>query len=129
MVDFQNITEKASPELKSKAALALDSLEYNIYKVAIEESRFSAILNEKIPPNSGVKITVPEPVEGVLVSDEVYAIRRHPDVRIARRAQVLARLTQVINERKASSGLRRTLVTQAKRLQWISEKRFSSFDT
>lgn len=126
--EFQFVSKDSLASIKDNASKTLDSLEYSVYKDAIASSRFGAILNEKVPPNPGFNISFPNCVEGVLVSDEVYAIRRHPDVRIARRAQVLSRLTQVINERRAGPGLRKTLVTQAKRLQWISEQRYSHFD-
>ena len=59
-----------------------------------------------------------------LVSDEVHKIRAHPDFRIARRALIISRLAQVISERKVQGGLRRVLLTQAKRLQWLAERRY-----
>jgi hypothetical protein len=70
---------------------------------------------------------LPPPYEGVLVAERVYEIRSHPDVRIARRAATLARLAQVISERKVNPGLRRTLLVQAKRLQWLAERRAGDF--
>jgi len=37
---------------------------------------------------------------------------------------MIARLAQVIAERKVQGGLRRVLLTQAKRLQWLAERRY-----
>ena len=36
------------------------------------------------------------------------------------------RLAQVISERKVQGGLRRVLLTQAKRLQWLSTRRYEA---
>ena len=93
---------------------------------ALENSRFHAVLNEKAPPHTE-KIVLPAAHEGVVVTKDVEALRRHPDVRIARRAATLSRLAQVIGERKVQSGLRRTLLTQAKRLQWLAQLRLDDF--
>lgn len=59
-----------------------------------------------------------------MVSDEVSRLRDHPDLRIARRASVMARLAQIISERKVAKGLRRALLTQAERLRWLAEQRY-----
>lgn len=48
------------------------------------------------------------------------------DRRTARRSQILSRLAQVISERKVQGGLRRVLLTQAKRLQWLSARRYEA---
>jgi hypothetical protein len=37
-----------------------------------------------------------------------------------------ARLAQVISERKVQGGLRRVLLTQAKRLRWLASRRFQA---
>jgi len=53
---------------------------------------------------------------------------RHLDLRaddlVARRATTIAALARVISERDVSKGLRRTLVTQARRLQRLAATRF-----
>lgn len=109
---------------KDKAAKAtLDALEDLVYQQAIAKSQFGAVLNEIDPPEPTVKIKAPQSFRQRIVSDEVYAIRSHPDFRIARRAHIISRLAQVISERKVQSGLRRVLLTQAKRLQWLAERR------
>lgn len=95
----------------------LDALERLIYQKALSNSQFSAVLNEKDPPISSLIIEEPQSLRRRIVSDEVYEIRSHPDYRLARRALIIARLAQVIAERKVQGGLRRVLLTQAKRLQ------------
>ncbi|WP_261534563.1 GIY-YIG nuclease family protein [Burkholderia multivorans] len=120
------------PELEGKAASdtdakkKLDALEHKIYSQAIANSKFGAILNEKEPPLPQVEVNVPQSFEGVIVSDEVKKIREHPDIRIARRTQTISRLAQVISERKVQKGLRRVLLVQAKRLEWLAQRRLES---
>lgn len=104
----------------------LDALEHKIYSKAIRNSKFNAILNEKEPPTPQVEVDIPTQFEGVIVSDEVKRIREHPDIRIARRTQTISRLAQVISERKVQKGLRKVLHTQAKRLEWLAQRRLES---
>jgi hypothetical protein len=47
-----------------------------------------------------------------------------PDLRIARRSATLARLAQVISERKVQQGLRRALLVQARRLEALAGQRY-----
>jgi hypothetical protein len=56
----------------------------------------------------------------------VSDLRSHRDFRLARRALILSRLAQVISERKVQGGLRRVLLTQAKRLQWLAARRYDA---
>ncbi len=105
----------------------MDALEATIFKQLIKESRFNAVLNEKIP-SSNRKIKVPKPIKGSIVTDAVKDLRGHPDTRLARRAATIARLAQVINERKVQPGLRRTLKIQAERLLWLAEQRYRPFE-
>lgn len=119
---FQNVTGTG----RAIAKATLNALELAVYEQAIEDSEFSAVLNEKNPPDSDVHInldSIPS-LRKRIVSDRVYEIRSHPDFRIARRALIIARLAQVISERKVQNGLRRVLLTQAMRLQWLAERRF-----
>lgn len=115
------------PQLEGIAAVeakrTLDALEYKIYSQAIQNSQFNAILNEKEPPIPQMDVDIPASYEGVIISDEVKRIREHPDIRIARRTQTISRLAQVISERKVQKGLRRVLLTQAKRLEWLAQRR------
>lgn len=103
----------------------LDALEFAIHRRAISNSKFHAILNEKDPPNPKVEIDIPASLRDRIVSDDVKELRGHPDVRIARRAQIISRLAQTISERDVNIGLRRALVTQAERIGRLASDRFS----
>jgi len=61
--------------------------------------------------------------KGRIIPDSIYSQRRHPDVRIARRATTIADLARVISGRDVSSGLRRTLLAQAERLERLAARR------
>ncbi|WP_367132940.1 GIY-YIG nuclease family protein [Saccharothrix sp. HUAS TT1] len=103
----------------------LNRVEYTAYTQAIEDSRFKAILNEKIPPVSELG-ELPPSKRFNLISDETREERGHPDVRIARRAETISRLAAVAHERgEVSSGLRRVLVIQAVRLAYLSATRLA----
>lgn len=103
----------------------LDQVEYSAYVRAIKDSRFRAILNEKIPPVSPL-VELPTSYRFPLVTDDQLDERRHPDVRIARRAETISRLAAVARERgEVSDGLRRVLVIQAVRLTYLSAIRFA----
>jgi len=104
----------------------LDALERVITERAVLNSEFKAILNEKDPPTGGTEVEIPPSLRGRIVSERVYELRSHPDFRIARRSLILARLAQVISERKVQGGLRRVLLTQAKRLQWLASRRYEA---
>jgi len=103
----------------------LDQVEYSAYVKAIKESRFRAILNEKIPHVSPI-VELPQSFRFPLVANEPNDERRHPDVRIARRAETISRLAAVARERgEVSDGLRRVLVIQAVRLTYLSAARLA----
>ncbi|MCD6705622.1 MAG: GIY-YIG nuclease family protein [Thiobacillus sp.] len=108
-----------------KAKAHLNALEYTIFQKCIEQSTFKAILNEKEPPAPTDPIQPPLSFRGKIVTEEISRLRDHPDLRIARRASVMARLAQIISERKVQKGLRRALLTQAERLRWLAEQRYS----
>ncbi|MEP3440423.1 MAG: GIY-YIG nuclease family protein [Sulfitobacter sp.] len=110
----------------AQAKAHLDALEGLVYQEAIEGSLFKAVLNEKDPPTPTVELTKPPSLRGRLVSPQVHRIRSHPDFRIARRALTLSWLAQVISERKVQGGLRRVLLTQSKRLQWLADRRYNA---
>jgi hypothetical protein len=117
---------QGTPRNDLEARQHLDALERLITQDSIDGSKFGAILNEKDPPPGLVAVTAPRSFRGRTVSDRVFELRSHPDFRIARRALVISRLAQVIAERKVQGGLRRVLLTQAKRLQWLAERRFEA---
>lgn len=106
----------------------LDRLERTVYDRAVKASRFGVILNEKIPPDV-LPIPdqqLPTPVKYSVVPDSVLAERRHPDNRIARRAEALGRLANVVRERgSVTTGLRRVVVVQAVRLAWLGALRLA----
>nr|AXV46402.1 excinuclease ABC subunit C [Arthrobacter sp.] len=103
----------------------LDAMEYTAYLDAIDNSRFKAILNEKIPPISN-RVTLPPSLRRSLITSEIREERNHPDIRIARRAETISRLAAVARERgEVSDGLRRVLVIQAVRLAYISAVRLA----
>lgn len=109
----------------------LDWLEYDIFRYLLGKSHFKAVLNEKNPSPVDKNATFqrPKSIRGRIVSDEVFELRKHPDTRLARRAETLSLLAKVISERQVQLGLRRTLLTQAKRLEWLAEKRLAEFAT
>jgi hypothetical protein len=103
----------------TSAIAELNALEYSVFQHALAVSAFGAVLNEKLPIATEV-IELPQAYDGVIVSPDVYEIRSHPDLRIARRAATLARLAQVISERK---------VQKAQRLQALALYRSQAFDS
>lgn len=104
----------------------LDDTEYSAYLLAIEDSKFGAILNEKIPPRTERPLELKRPYRFPLISEETRAVSGHPDVRIARRAETISRLAAVAHERgEVSDGLRRVLVIQAIRLTYLSAVRLA----
>lgn len=106
----------------------LNRLERTVYERAIEASRFGVILNEKIPPDVPLlgEDELPQPFRFPVVPDDVLEERRHADNRIARRAETLGRLANVIRERgSVSTGLRRVVVVQAARLAWLGAVRLA----
>lgn len=117
--------EEARQLDKSQKAAAINSLEYSVYLSAIEQSKYKAILNEKIPPISS-RIQLPSSYHFPLVKDERREEREHPDVRIARRAETLSRVAAVAHERgEVSAGLRRVIVIQAVRLADLASARLA----
>lgn len=117
---------KANP-MYALAKRDLNALELAVFNSCIARSHFKAILNEKDPAEVDIKIEIPVPVRVEIVDSEVREIRGHPDVRLARRAQTIARLAQVISERNVNVGLRRALLVQAKRLQFLADKQLAAW--
>jgi GIY-YIG catalytic domain len=122
--EYQAVNARHPLYLRAKQHL--DALEHEVHKKAKEKAEFHAILNEKDPLRPAVKVTLPKPLRGRIVSEDVMKLRGHPDTRTARRAQVISKLAQTISEREVKVGLRRTLVTQAKRLTLLAEMRFKA---
>lgn len=107
---------------KDEIARLLHATEYTVFEKVLRESQLNAVLNEKdIPATPPVEL--PESFRGRIIPESIYAHRKHPDVRIARRANTIASLARVISERDVSKGLRRTLLTQARRLERLARQR------
>jgi hypothetical protein len=128
MWSLRHIAQAKRPHDPSKPATAaekkkmLNPYEYTVYTQLEAASKFGAVLNEGvIAPTELVEL--PEKVSGRIIPDELWEDRKHADVRIARRASTIARLSQMISEREVSSGMRRTLLLQAKRLEWLAQAR------
>jgi len=123
--EYQNFKKKQI-KATDKEKIHLNWLEWHVFQYLREQSHFKAILNEKCPvevPDIGY--TLPKSWCGCVVSEDVSSLRSHPDVRIARRAGALSLLAKVISERQVQVGLRGTLLTQAKRLAWLAERRLA----
>jgi hypothetical protein len=113
------------PEAKAH----LNWLEYDIFRHLRSQSLFNAVLNEKIPPYwPQGNFHRPQSTRGTIISEAVFQLRKHPDTRIARRAETLSLLAKVISERQVQKGLRGTLLTQAKRLAWLADNRLREFE-
>jgi hypothetical protein len=107
---------------KKEKKAVLDRAEYTVFQKVLRESALGAVLNEKVmAPKS--EITLPASHRQRIIPDTIYRQRKHPDVRIARRATTIANLARVISERYVSAGLRRTLLTQARRLESLAAHR------
>ncbi|WP_208758284.1 GIY-YIG nuclease family protein [Micromonospora violae] len=103
----------------------LNAIEYSAYRSAISQSKYRAILNEKIPLAAN-PVELPRSYRFNLVPEELRSDREHPDVRIARRAETLARVSAVAHERgEVSPGLRRVIVIQAVRLADLAAARLA----
>jgi len=111
-------------EFKSKKEKKtfLDRAEYTVFQKVLNASALGAVLNEKeMSPRSEIKL--PASHKHRIIPESIYHHRKHPDVRIARRATTIANLARVISERDVSDGLRRTLLTQARRLEHLAAQR------
>jgi hypothetical protein len=113
--DLEGVSKAEAKELLSRA-------EFTVYQRALAASVFGAVLNEKDVPFTEL-IDLPSSHRARIIPDELYPLRKHPDVRIARRAATIANLARVISERSVNVGLRQTLLTQARRLEWLARKR------
>jgi GIY-YIG catalytic domain len=104
----------------------VDAAEYAVFELARAGSQFHAILNEgAIKP--GPLVELPQSFRRRIIPDDLYIERKHPDVRIARRAQTVASLARLIAERKVGKGLRTTLLVQCQRLEALSTARLGDF--
>lgn len=119
LMSWKDPTKKAGAAEKK---VMLDPYEYTVYKELEKESRFGAVLNEGVIKPTAL-VDLPKAVSGCIIPDDLWEDRKHADVRIARRASTISRLSQMISEREVSGGMRRTLLLQAKRLAWLADQR------
>lgn len=109
---------------KDDKRLFLDQAEYTVFQKVLRESALGAVLNEKqVVPKKKSAVVLPASYKHRIIPDSIYRQRKHPDTRIARRATTIANLARVISERDVSDGLRRTLLTQARRLKRLAAQR------
>lgn len=104
----------------------LDRAEFTVFEKVIAASTLGAVLNEK-PPRPVRLVGLPKAYRKRIIPGDIFPHRKHPDIRIARRASTIASLARVISERKVSKGLRQTLLTQARRLERLAEERLKDF--
>jgi len=108
-----------------EARRRLNCAEYTVFQRVLTLSTFGAVLNEKdIAPADLIEL--PPSTRHRIIPEDLYEQRKHPDVRIARRATTIAALARVISERDVSNGLRRTLKTQALRLERLASQRYDA---
>ena len=112
---------------KDATAVAItNAAEYTVFQRVLESSKLRAVLNEKDIPITAL-IELPPSVRRRIIPEEIYEALKHPDIRIARRANTIANLARVISEREVSKGLRRTLLTQAQRLEDLAKRVYQVF--
>lgn len=120
--------EESEQEYRLRLRETLAAAEFTVFQKVLTESKLGAVLNEAdISPRP--LIALPPSFRGRIIPDDLFAVRQHPDVRIARRASTIASLAKVISERDVSGGLRRTLLTQARRLELLARQRLADFST
>ena len=115
-----------SDEVKGDVEKVLNATEYSVFQKVLKESKLGAVLNEKDIPKTRL-VKLPRSYRSRIIPESLYELRKHPDTRIARRASTIANLARVISERNVSKGLRRTLLTQAQRLEQLAARRLADF--
>lgn len=119
---------ESEDEYRLRMRETLATAEFTVFQKVLTESKLGAVLNEAdISPRPAMEL--PQSFRGRIIPPELFELRQHPDVRIARRASTIANLAKVISERDVSGGLRRTLLTQARRLELLARTRLADFST
>lgn len=119
--DIEHLSSK-DPRVRDTLARA----EHTVFELVLRTSTFGAVLNEgEIPEAEAVEL--PPSYRAMIVPADLRKRKSHPDVRIARRAATIAELARQLSERKVSIGLRRTLHTQARRLEHLARKRLADY--
>ena len=120
---FFDVTySKRDRQAKAEAKNLMDKAEFTVFQKLLSESEIGAILNEK-PPSTTDYVILPQSYRGRIIPEHIYEREKHPDIRIARRASTIANLARLISEREVRSGIRKTLLTQAKRLELLASER------
>jgi hypothetical protein len=104
----------------------VDQVEFAVFTRALAASQFGAVLNEGTIPEAPL-IELPRSYRARIIPDPLYALRKHPDIRLARRAMTVASLSRLISERQVNQGLRTTLLVQCRRLEALARKRLDDF--
>lgn len=102
----------------------LAAAEYTVFQNVLRGSSLGAVLNEAdIADAAAIELSASH--QGRIIPPDIFELRKHPDVRIARRTSTVANLARVISEREVSPGLRRTLLTQARRIEKLAQERLN----
>jgi len=112
---------------EKKISELLHATEYTVFQKVLRESKLGSVLNEKDIPKKTL-VALPPSFRSRIIPDSIYSHRKHSDIRIARRSSTIAALARVISERDVSKGLRRTLLTQARRLERLARQRFEEIN-
>lgn len=117
------LSGRSDEEIKETLACA----EYTVAMRVMAASRLKFLLNEKdIAPKR--EIDLPSSVRRRIVPDPIYEQRRHPDIRIKRRADQIAEIARIVTIRDVSKGLRQTLYRQAVRLETLAKERLEQIE-
>lgn len=114
--------EDSSAEAKK---LVVDAAEYEVFQKVLAESKFGAVLNEGDIPEPFQRIKLPQSWKGRIIPEDLYEERKHPDIRLARRAGTIANLARLISERSVEDNIRQTLLVQAQRLEHLAQQRLN----
>lgn len=72
--------EAATKEYQARVKDTLAAAEYTVFQKVLSESALGAVLNEKdIPPHPLIEL--PPSFRGRIIPDEIYKLRKHPDLR------------------------------------------------
>ncbi|MEV0278554.1 GIY-YIG nuclease family protein [Streptomyces sp. NPDC050610] len=127
ILDVQEVAEMELWPLwdltETQRKLAMEPLsraEREVYLQAVEGSRFGALLNERVPARTEHTI-LPSSRRFTLVDEQTRSDQGHADVRIARRAATVARLSSLFMDRGiVTEGARRAMILQSARLTHLA---------
>lgn len=108
---------------QARKVAEVNAAEFEVFQQVLAASRFDAVLNEGSIPEPAARITLPDSWKSTIIPDDLYEDRKHPDLRLARRAQTIANLARLISERVVEDNIRVTLLVQAQRLEHLAAQR------